>query len=214
MYILLNRENVVVDILENIRYIKLQSSNGIVVACEENEGTGVIGSDCDTHYTLVKADTQNSPNAIRVLEVDEIPSKVKPNVYKLDEEAEEIEFVYRYTLDEAKAMKQEENRTQFAKYLASHPITWVDGKQYGITEQDQSEIVLKLSQFDKTNDLVLEWHAKHEEDVTWDYEDLISLNTEIARAVYPIYHAMQQFKTSIYNSKSIEELENIQITFE
>ena len=54
MYILLNRENVVVDILAEARYIKLQSSNGIVVACGEDEGTGVIGSDCDTHYTLVK----------------------------------------------------------------------------------------------------------------------------------------------------------------
>ena len=32
MYILLNRENVVVDILAEARYIKLQSSNGIVVA--------------------------------------------------------------------------------------------------------------------------------------------------------------------------------------
>ena len=33
MYVLLNRENIVVDILDNLRYIKLQSSNGIVVAC-------------------------------------------------------------------------------------------------------------------------------------------------------------------------------------
>ena len=43
MYVLLNRENIVVDILDNLRYIKLQSSNGIVVACSKEEGTGVIG---------------------------------------------------------------------------------------------------------------------------------------------------------------------------
>nr|DAL81279.1 MAG TPA: hypothetical protein [Bacteriophage sp.] len=79
MYILLNRENVVVDILAEARYIKLQSSNGIVVACEEDEGTGVIGSNCDTHYTLVKADILNQPNAVTVLELEEIPSNVIPN---------------------------------------------------------------------------------------------------------------------------------------
>lgn len=78
MYILLNRENVVVDILAEARYIKLQSSNGIVVACGEDEGTGVIGSDCDTHYTLVKADTLNQSNAVTVLEIEEIPSNVTP----------------------------------------------------------------------------------------------------------------------------------------
>mgnify|MGYP006986352457 CR=1 FL=1 len=56
-YILLNRQNVVVDIIEeSIRYIKLQSSNGIVVVCEEKEATGVIGSDSNTHYTLIRAD--------------------------------------------------------------------------------------------------------------------------------------------------------------
>ena len=78
MYILLNRENVVVDILAEARYIKLQSSNGIVVACGKDEGTGVIGSDCDTHYTLVKADTLNQSNAVTVLEIEEIPSNVTP----------------------------------------------------------------------------------------------------------------------------------------
>ena len=78
MYILLNRENVVVDNLAVARYIKLQSSNGIVVACGEDEGTGVIGSDCDTHYTLVKADTLNQSNAVTVLEIEEIPSNVTP----------------------------------------------------------------------------------------------------------------------------------------
>ena len=79
MYILLNRENVVVDILSEARYIKLQSSNGIVVACEEEEGTGVIGSNGDTHYTLIKADVLNQSNAVKVLEMETIPSDVTPN---------------------------------------------------------------------------------------------------------------------------------------
>ena len=130
MYILLNRENILVDVLTNVRYIKLQSSNGITIACEEDEGTGVIGSDCDTHYVLIKADTVSSPNAVRVVEMDEIPSNAKPNLWKLDNETGTL--VYRYTLEEAQAMKQEKNKILFAEYLESHPLTWVDGKEYGL----------------------------------------------------------------------------------
>ena len=69
----------VVDILSEACYIKLQSSNGIVVACEEEEGTGVIGSNGDTHYTLIKADVLNQSNAVKVLEIETIPSDVTPN---------------------------------------------------------------------------------------------------------------------------------------
>jgi hypothetical protein len=131
-YVLLNRKNVVVDILDYVRYIKLQSSNGIVVGCEENEGTGVIGSDCDTHYILAKSDTQNNANAVRVLAFEEIPSNIKANLAYYDSENN----VLVCDLDNAKDMKQEENKTLFAEYLASHPLTWVDGKQYGVTSED------------------------------------------------------------------------------
>jgi hypothetical protein len=166
MYVLLNRENIVVDILDNLRYIKLQSSNGIVVACSEEEGTGVIGSDCDIHYVLIQADTINSPNAVRVIEVEEIPSTVTPNLYKFDNETQS--FVYRYSLDEAKELKQEKNKLLFAEYLASHPLTWTDGKEYGVTMEDQSEISLNLSQYQIAvqagiESPTLEWHARHEE---------------------------------------------------
>jgi hypothetical protein len=134
-YILINRNNVVVDIIsERIRYIKLQPSTSYVIACEENEGTGVIGSDNDTHYTLIKSDTQHNENAVKIIAVEEIPSEVSINnsVYN----AETNEFENRYSLEEAQIMKQEENKIAFANYLESHPLTWVDGKTYGVTETD------------------------------------------------------------------------------
>ena len=168
MYILLNRENIVVDILSEARYIKLQSSNGIVVACEEEEGTGVIGSDSDTHYTLVKADVLNQPNAVTVLELETIPSNVIPNYSKYNQE----DGTFIADLDQAKYDKQEENKKLFAEYLATHPLTWVDGKEYGITQEDQSEISLNLNQFQvavaaEVENPTLEWHARHEECVPW-----------------------------------------------
>ena len=216
MYVLLNRENIVVDILDNLRYIKLQSSNGIVVACSEEEGTGVIGSDCDTHYVLIQADTINSPNAVRVIEVEEIPSNVTPNLYKFDNETQS--FIYRYSLDEAKELKQEKNKLLFAEYLASHPLTWTDGKEYGVTMEDQSEISLNLSQYQIATQAgveapTLEWHARHEECQPWTLENLVALSMSISAAVYPMYRKMQQHKISIYGASSLEELEQVKLDY-
>lgn len=216
MYVLVNRENIVVDILDYIRYIKLQSSNGIVVACSEEEGTGVIGSDCDTHYVLIQADTVNSPNAVRIIEIDEVPSNVTPNLYKFDNETQS--FVYRYSLDEAKEIKQEKNKMLFAEYLASHPLTWNDGKEYGVTMEDQSEISLNLSQYQIAvqtgiESPTLEWHARHEECEPWTLENLVALSMSISAAVYPMYRKMQQYKISIYGATSLEELDKVELNY-
>lgn len=216
MYILLNRENVVVDILTTIRYIKLQSQNGIVIACEKDEGTGVIGSDCNTHYILIKADTTNNPNAVSIMELDEMLSDVTPGKYKYDYETNSL--VYRYTLDEVKNMKQEENKVLFTQYLASHPLTWIDGKEYGVTEQDQSEISLNLNQYQiavqaGVDAPILEWHAKHEECKPWTLEDLTALSLAISAEVYPIYHLMQQYKTRIYACKTVKAVDSIKLEY-
>lgn len=214
-YILLNRENVVIDILDEVRYIKLQSSNGIIVACEENEGTGVIGSDANTHYVLIKADMNNDPDAVRVMEFEEIPSNVRPNLAYLDAETGNLVC----DLENAKLMKQEVNKMLFAEYLDTHPLTWVDGKQYGITLEDQSEISLNINQYQIAlqagiENPTLEWHARQEGCAPWTLEQLVALSMAISQAVYPQYRKMNQYKTSIFNSTSIEELEVIELNYE
>lgn len=220
-HVLLNRENVVVDIIDGtIRYLKLQPF-GLVVACEEDEGTGVIGSDANTHYTLIKADMKNDPNAVKVMSFETIPSYVKPLEYKWSDgnEEESAGFVDRYTLEEAKILKQEENKVLFAEYLASHPLTWVDGKTYGVTQEDQSEISLNLNQYQlavaaNVEAPTLEWHARHEECKPWSAEQLVALSMAISQAVYPVYHKMQQYKTNIFNATSIEELSILELKYE
>lgn len=214
MYILLNRENVVVDILAEARYIKLQSSNGIVVACGEDEGTGVIGSDCDTHYTLVKADTLNQSNAVTVLEIEEIPSNVTPGYSVYNSE----DGTFTTDLDQAKYDKQEKNKALFTEYLATHPLTWVDGKEYGVTQEDQSEISLNINQYQVAvaagvENPTLEWHARHEECQPWSLEQLAALSLAISNAVYPKYHQMQDYKTQIFGANSISELAAIELNF-
>lgn len=216
-YVLLNRSNVVVDLLDEVRYIKLQSANNIVVACPQEEGTGVIGSDCDTHYQLIKTDTTSSPDAVWVLEQEEISSDVVPELYKYDTETQSL--VYRYTLAEAQEQKQTENKALFAEYLSAHPLTWTDGKTYGVTLEDQSEISLNLNQYQiavqaGVESPTLEWHAIHEECTAWTVENLVALSLAISEAVYPMYHLMQTYKTAIYTATTIEEVNAIELSYE
>lgn len=217
-YLLINRKGVVLDILEDrIRYTKLVPSTGYVIACEGSEGTGVIGSDANTNYTLVKADTNNSENAVSVLALEEVPSGVVAGKSVFN--ASTGEFEPRYTLAEVQTMKQEENKRAFAEYLASHPITGVDGKTYGVTEQDQAEISLNINQYQiavaaGVEAPILEWHAQHEECTPWTMEQLAALSLQISAYVYPIYHKMQEFKTRIFGAETIEEVEAIECVFE
>ena len=215
MYILLNRANKVVDILPEARYTKLLSERGIVIACEETEGTGIIGSDCNTHYTLIRTDTQNSPDAVNVYELESIPSEVIAGYYYYDPSTGEFSC----NLEEAQYAKQEENKVAFASYLNSHPLTWVDGKQYGITQEDQSEIALNINQYQVAvaagvENPTLEWHAKQEECYPWSLEQLSALSLAISNVVYPKYHQMQEYKTAIFAATSIAELNAIELIYE
>ena len=215
MYILLNRANKVVDILPEARYTKLLSERGIVIACEETEGTGIIGSDCNTHYTLIRTDTQNSPDAVNVYELESIPSEVIAGYYYYDPSTGEFSC----NLEEAQYAKQEENKVAFASYLNSHPLTWVDGKQYGITQEDQSEIALNINQYQVAvaagiENPTLEWHAKQEECYPWSLEQLSTLSLAISNVVYPKYHQMQEYKTAIFAATSIAELNAIELIYE
>ena len=217
-YLLINRKNVVVDILpDRIRYTKLQSSNGIVIACEEWEATGVIGSDANTQYVLIRADNTNSEDAVSVLAIEDVPSAVSAGATVYDPSTGELKS--RYTLEEVQAMKQEENKVAFASYLISHPMTWVDGKQYGVSQEDQSEIALNINQYQIAKAAgidtpTLEWHAQHEECKPWTLEQLSALSLEISKVVYPKYHQMQQFKTAIYDCSTIEEVNALEIKYE
>ena len=215
MFLLINRKNIIIDKLDEVRYIKLQSANNIVVACAEDEAIGVIGSDCNTHYPLIKTDTTSAENAVSVLEVSELPENFSINNFMINAEGQ---IVRRFTIKEYQDLKQTVNKTQFALFLEQNPIEWIDGKLYGCTQQDQSEIALNLTQYEiaqiaGVETPILEWHAKGEENIPWDYEELSKLNVAITNFVYPYFHQMQQYKTQIKSAITYEEIDAITISY-
>lgn len=93
-YIVINRNNIILDQLATVRYIRPHTTLGVIVGCSESQGVGIIGSDADTHYTLQSADLTRDPNAVQVIEWPEIEN-FKPYTYIYnasiyDEEGKEI----------------------------------------------------------------------------------------------------------------------------
>ena len=114
--------------------------------------------------------------------------------------------------------KQNENNGLLAEYLKDHPIQWKDGKYYGVTQEDQSEISLNLMQYQLATaagfSTSLEWHALHEECREFTVEELSELALSISAYVYPLVRYNQSIKTIIYATTTAEELEKIIIDYE
>lgn len=133
-------------------------------------------------------------------------------------------------LEDAQNHKQNENKMELANFLANHPLTWVDGKQYGVTMEDQSEIQLNMSQYmvaaqlastleesgDPTAESivpVLQWHAIHEACTNWSYEELSALALAISQFVYPWFQKMNQYKAQIYACQDRKEVEKMKFVY-
>ena len=120
-------------------------------------------------------------------------------------------------LDALRAAKQEQNKQALADWLAAHPLTWTDGKVYGVTEQDQTEMAINLAPYQLEvaagQHAALEWHAQKQQCHTFTIEEYTALSLAIAAYVYPYRRYQEQVKAAIYAAKSKEELDAIEIDY-
>ena len=125
-------------------------------------------------------------------------------------------------LEQAKDAKQTQNNAELAKWLEENPLTWTNGKQYGVTLQDQQEIALNILSYqmaaqtaatmDDQSQVVpfsLEWHAINEACVPWTIEELTALSVAIRAHIYDAYTLNQTYKTQIYACETRGEVEKI-----
>lgn len=121
-------------------------------------------------------------------------------------------------LIEAQNSKQGENNNLLSKFLTDHPLTWSDGKQYGVTLADQQEIALNLQSYQIAMSAgeespTLEWHAIHEACVPWTVENLTALSLAIRSYVYPWYTLNQSYKEQIYAAETVKTVESINLEY-
>ena len=120
-------------------------------------------------------------------------------------------------LDALRAAKQEVNKAALADWLAAHPLTWTDGKIYGVTEQDQTEMAINLAQYQLAaaagQPAALEWHAQKQQCHTFTIDEYTALSLAIAAYVYPYRRYQEQVKAAIYAAQGKEELDAIKIDY-
>ena len=121
-------------------------------------------------------------------------------------------------LPQVQAARQEENKAALAAWLSSHPLTWTDGKSYGVEEQDQNEMALNLVQYQAaamaSQNAPLEWHAQKEACRTFTQEEYLSLSLAISAYVYPYRRYQEAVKEAIYAAETPEEVAAVVIDYE
>lgn len=134
------------------------------------------------------------------------------------DELVEYNFVENRTLESLQAIKQEKNKVELAKFLAEHPVLWIDGNYYGITFDDQLEMSLDLNVYNLKQSMgfsnwKLEWHNTKKACREFELEEFLGLLNLITDTVFPYRSYCESVKEAIYSCTTKEELEAIKIDY-
>lgn len=118
-------------------------------------------------------------------------------------------------LEREQTAKQNENKMGLASFLSNHPLTYTDGKTYGVTYEDQQEIQFNLYQWELNGDesATVQWHDIHQAASEWTYDDLMALYTAIQQYVYPWVALFNEYKAKIYACEAYTDVYKIEIVY-
>lgn len=121
------------------------------------------------------------------------------------------------TLDEYKNYRRNENNILLAKCLKDHPLLWENGKYYGITKDDQTELADNLTAYNLKASVGIQsdvkWHAVNEECEIWDPAELAVLAITIQAMVVPLVELCQKYKVAIIACNSKEEVAKVNLDY-
>lgn len=217
-FLILNNDKVVVDILtaESPLFVKMRQ-DGVMIGTDSANGTGIIGSNGNTHYKLAKKNIDLPENLYTIRGIEEMTEDIIIGYTKI------VGFdinkdgypIYETDIEQIQKDKQEENKTAFNNYLLAHPYEY-NGKQYGTTLQDQLEINLMLSQAQAMvigdEEPQVEWHATTEVNESMSVSDLLAIQAGIKNAVAASYKKMQEYKKAIFDCTDAKTL--VEMSFE
>ena len=200
-------------------YVKVNSKSQIVAVNSSaflTNADGWIEIDEGTGDRYRHAQGNYLPGALYTK--DGIPRYKLVDGQPVERTKEEIHADRPDLLPKSQAARQEENKSSLAAWLAAHPLTWSDGKQYGVEEQDQNEMALNLMQYQAAalaqQPAPLEWHAQKEACRTFEQEEYLGLSMAISAYVYPYRRYQEQVKEAIYSAKTVEEVKAVVIDYE
>lgn len=124
---------------------------------------------------------------------------------------------YKSELDSAKKGKIQQSNDLLDIFLATHPITWVDGNKYSVTEEKQnlltSNIALYQLSVQAGTPRELKWNTTGDVCTVWTIENLSALALAIGDYVQPYVTYQQTVEVQIKECTTMEELEAIVIDY-
>lgn len=172
-----------------------------------------------SHYETIAEYPNGGKDVQKIIDVEEVKAKdawdekVPIQKYILYT-AEELET----KLNEIKDTKIAKSKSDLKEYLASHPLQWIDGEYYSVTEEKQSLLTSNLAAYQISvaigDPVELTWNTTGERCKVWTYENLAALSLAIVRYVKPIVSKQQDIEIQIKNCSSKEEVEAVEIKYE
>ena len=121
-------------------------------------------------------------------------------------------------IEGAKTYKIAESKEKLAEWLANHPMTYKDGKQYSVTAEKQSLLNGNLASYERAQaagvDYPLRWNSTGDECVAWTYDGLVGLSLEIAAYVAPKVSAQQEIELAINACSTLDEINAVVIDYD
>ena len=136
-------------------------------------------------------------------------------IYSLTENEKKIE---KMTLDEYKDYRQNENKESLAAFLKATPLLWTDGLYYGVTQEDQDEMLADKTAYDfkqsiGQTDWKLQWHSIKSACRDFTVDEFAGLLNAIVNFVYPYRQLEMLYKEQIYAAATKEELAALNLLY-
>lgn len=121
-------------------------------------------------------------------------------------------------LDAEKARRIQQSNDDLEDYLLAHPLQWMDGEYYAITQKKQNQLTSKISVAQAKAQLgvpyELKWNTTGEVCVEWELADLMALAFAIDERVTKLVEYQQTKEIEIKNAGTIEELNAIEVDYD
>lgn len=120
-------------------------------------------------------------------------------------------------LNSAKKNKIALSNSLLEDFLASHPITWVDGQKYSVTEEKQSLLTSNIALYQLSvqagTPRELKWNTTGDVCTVWTIENLSALALAIGDYVQPYVTYQQTVEVQIKQCSTVEQVEAIVIDY-
>jgi hypothetical protein len=140
--------------------------------------------------------------------------------YVFEEHKDEV--IDNNNLAKAKSELIKLSKFNLSEYLENNPlfstVKYEDGRKYNVTSDKQNLLASNIITYQFAQqqglDYQLEWNDTGEISEPWSIEELVQLSIEIKNYVSPIVQQQQRIEKAIKGCKTIEELQQIDMTFE